>query len=392
MFRFSVRFLRNLFIFVFALGIVYLLFLVSINFVFQAQIKGFLEKRLGALVNAEVNIKDIKTDILTQARINRIQIKTNAKSPLRLDISSVDFRYQPLYLFRGRLGGRIKLRDLWVSGAAGEFRENVSVAFSFKPLLFDKVLEIEEVTFYLSEIPTLKIKGTVEPIFKPERASLYVRIPSLSYSTFNLKDFSLSLNLSSKESFGRCLVDTFNYNGFILNNISLRIVFKDRKIHLNNLGADIFGGRINADAIISFLAVTGYNLNLNLTSLNLKDISSRLAPADWQATGAISGNLQLNIKGRDLKNLEGQLYSQGTGTVNMKAIRSLLSRASFVIEKKMLKEDTFFYESLTADISLLKDNIIVKLALKGEEADLKFDINIEPQVLSSFLNRRWTDG
>jgi len=378
-----VRLFKKLFLFLFALSAVYILAFISVNFIFQSQIKSLLERRLGAYVGAEVDIKNFKTNLLTQLNFGSIHIKRKTNPAFYLAISSVNFKYSPLSLLQFRFKGKIELEGL---RGTVKIRGNILLNFSFKIHSFNKVIEIEELNLFLQDCPVLRAKGAIRPLFKPQTLTFEARIPSLTYSALNIRNSVIKLNISKDESFGGCFIEALNYNKFSPSNINLKSIFKDKKIRLEDLEMDIFEGRLKGRGIISFLPVMGCELNLAMAGLNLKEITDRLAPPQWQATGAIKGDLHLSLEG-GLKDLKGRLYSQRPGTVNMEAIRRLLGAAG-IIDKSILKQNTFFYENLNSDISLLKGVIIVKLLLKAKNAELKFDINIEPQVLGSFLNRR----
>ncbi len=72
----------------------------------------------------------------------------------------------------------------------------------------------------------------------------------------------------------------------------------------------------------------------------------------------------------------------------MKVIKRLLPQITAKVDRRIFKKGIFFYENLDGEISLLRNDIIVKLILQLREAELKFDIKIEPEALGSFLIRR----
>lgn len=51
-----------------------------------------------------------------------------------------------------------------------------------------------------------------------------------------------------------------------------------KKIRLESLKADIFKGRVDGGIEISFLPSISYNLNLEVSDLNLKEITQKFAP------------------------------------------------------------------------------------------------------------------
>ncbi len=382
------RLLKKGFSFLIGLSIIYILISVSINFIFQTHLIGLLEKRLSASFDAEINLKNFKTNLLTQVNLNQIQIKRNIEPAFLLDIPLFKFRYLPLSLFKSRFKGKIEVKDLSLIIKDLKIQENILIDFSLKPRFFNKILDIEEFTLYLGDKPTFIAKGSICPIFKPERLVLTAQIPLLSYPDFNLKDLSLKFELSKDRSFGDFLIRALNYNKLTLNMINSKILFSDNKFYFKDLEADTFKGKLGGEMTLSFSPKIDYELYLKLTGLNLKEITKTFAPSDWQATGIIDGDLNVRVEEKELKDLQGKLYSRGTGTVDINTIRELLSHARVIIDKKVKELEVIFYESLIGDISLHKNEIIVELRLAAKEIDLIFEIKIEPEVLGSFLTER----
>lgn len=367
------------------LVLIYALIYLGVNFVFQGRIKAALETGLGSCVNARVKIKNLRTNLLNYAQVNNVEIQARTTDAL-ISLNSARVRIMPaLLLFTSRLRGRLEIKGLNLSGPPLDLPPEAAVDFSFKAHLPGRSLDIESVVLYLGSTPCARLDGRLEPMLKPAKGTVNIRVESFSSVAFGLKGLDMRLGLAEGGMSGRLSAESFSYGKFSPADIVSEVLFEKNRVGFKNLKLSLFSGTIEGDAAVSFSGKTAIDFDLGLSDISLEEVTGKLASADWQASGEMSGYIKAQLEADNFRDLKGRLYSTKPGAVNMAAIKRLLASGPAIIEKNLPRGKEFAYDSLASDISLLEGNIIVKLALTGKSADFDFDLNIDPQVITSYF-------
>jgi len=199
------------------------------------------------------------------------------------------------------VGGKITLRNIVLEGENGEF--SIGPVNGIVPVAYRK-------TLVSSSDKTVKGEKKIDTLDE-------VKLPSYDRASFGDLSKKYSQEFAG-EGYSDLSVGSLSYGFRFLENIHIRIKQEGNFLNIGSFSGNIFGGRLNGSAVVSFADGLNYRAGLHIEGLSLTKLCESIEPIKGYISGKVNGVATLKGEGTGISALIGKAECWSYSTADEK--------------------------------------------------------------------------
>jgi hypothetical protein len=223
-------------------------------------------------------------------------------------------------------GGEITLRNIVLEGENGEF--SIGPVNGVVPVAYRK-------TLISSSDKTVKDGKKINSLDE-------VRLPSYDRASFGDLSKQYSQEFTG-EGYSDLSVGSLSYGFRFLENIHVRIKQEGNVLNIGSFSGNIFGGRLNGSAVVSFADSLNYRAGLHIEGLSLTKLCESIEPIKGYISGKVNGVATLKGEGTGISALIGkaEFWSYSTAAEKTRISKEFLKKIGGPSLKAYLGDRSF---------------------------------------------------
>lgn len=217
----------------------------------------------------------------------------------------------------------------------------------------------------------LQLKAFVSAVVNLKNNSIeYLKLNTGSLEMMGMRFENMVVNIPEASQTGTLFIKQVKYEKFKIETIKSDLKLIGQSLNLDNLQADIFGGKIEGNLKILLQKTIDYSLGLKAINLKAKDIIKDLNLQEKvQMTGVLGGDIDFKGNDLDFKFIKGDLaLTEPGGDLTIKDTSFLENMAKNTNQSLDLLVEGFKnyrYNNGIVKLGLEDSNLVVSMLLDG---------------------------